>query len=391
LALFYFFRAPPTTCRQHCNHGTIIIISLRRSRRLSYCLHLIIAIMTTTSSTKKPSESDVYDRQIRLWGAEAQAKMQQSRVLYIHITGVSSEVLKNLVLAGIAATICDTRSLDQVAGMPSIFLPPSTCIAAQDDNNNDNNGDSSNKKTKYASVAQAVQLPVQELNPLLGDCPLLEKSVSELTEEDLKGFSIVVASHISKADAIRISTITTKAGGKFYLADSFGLMGACVFDLGPDAKFRPEQGKQIMDEQPLAAYVSFDKLMAVPLKDAINRFHKTPPPIWAKYRSLLEYVDSTGGKWPTEETAGDFAKAIASWLGDDYSLLKDHSALSESALEELAKVATAEVAPVCAVLGGMIGNEVIKAISGKGEPANNTFLFDGAACKAWTFLVQPKP
>jgi ubiquitin-like 1-activating enzyme E1 A len=236
---------------------------------------------------------------------------------------------------------------------------------------------------------------------LLGDCPVLEKSVSELTEEDLKGFSIVVASHISKADAIRISTIiTTKvAGGKFYLADTFGLMGACVFDLGPEAKFRPEQGKQIMDERPLATaaapYVSFDKLMQVPLKDATNRFHKTPPPIWAKYRSLLEYVDSTGGTWPTEETAGDFAQAIASWLGDEYSQLaaKDnvHSALSESALNELAKVATAEVAPVCAVLGGMIGNEVIKSISGKGEPANNTFLFDGAACKAWTFLVQPKP
>jgi hypothetical protein len=36
------------------------------------------------------------------------------------------------------------------------------------------------------------------------------------------------------------------------------------------------------------------------------------------------------------------------------------------------KVSTSEVAPVCAVLGGIIGNEVIKAISVKGEPANNT-------------------
>jgi hypothetical protein len=46
---------------------------------------------------------------------------------------------------------------------------------------------------------------------------------------------------------------------------------------------------------------------------------------------------------------------------------------------------------VCAVLGGMLGNEIIKVVSGKGEPANNTLLLDGNLCKTWTFLVQPKP
>jgi ubiquitin-like 1-activating enzyme E1 A len=50
----------------------------------------------------------------------------------------------------------------------------------------------------------------------------------------------------------------------------------------------------------------------------------------------------------------------------------------------------AQLAPVCAILGGILGNEIIKVISGKAEPANNTILFDGKTCKAWTFLVQPK-
>jgi ubiquitin-like 1-activating enzyme E1 A len=51
-------------------------------------------------------------------------------------------------------------------------------------------------------------------------------------------------------------------------------------------------------------------------------------------------------------------------------------------------VATAEIAPVCSVLGGLVGNEIIKTLTGKGEPANNTLLFDGTSCKAYTFLIK---
>ena len=37
----------------------------------------------------------------------------------------------------------------------------------------------------------------------------------------------------------------------------------------------------------------------------------------------------------------------------------------------------AEIAPVCAIIGGILGQEVIKAISHKDEPIYNVFAFDG--------------
>lgn len=46
-------------------------------------------------------------------------------------------------------------------------------------------------------------------------------------------------------------------------------------------------------------------------------------------------------------------------------------------VQELSKVCTTQVAPLCAVLGGLLGNGIIKVISGKGEPASNTMLFNG--------------
>jgi ubiquitin-like 1-activating enzyme E1 A len=64
--------------------------------------------------------------------------------------------------------------------------------------------------------------------------------------------------------------------------------------------------------------------------------------------------------------------------------------LTDEQIETLGKAGLAQVAPVCAVLGGMLGNEIIKVISGKGEPANNTLLLDGNTCKAFSFLVKAK-
>merc|ERR1740139_384585 len=72
------------------------------------------------------NESEIYDRQIRLWGAEAQSKMASAKVLYVNMSGVSSEILKNLILAGVRCAICDDRPYpDAVLDMPSSFLPPS--------------------------------------------------------------------------------------------------------------------------------------------------------------------------------------------------------------------------------------------------------------------------
>ena len=47
----------------------------------------------------------MYDRQIRLWGLEAQNRMRNSTVLLISLKGIAHEAIKNLVLAGIGRLI----------------------------------------------------------------------------------------------------------------------------------------------------------------------------------------------------------------------------------------------------------------------------------------------
>ncbi len=55
----------------------------------------------------------------------------------------------------------------------------------------------------------------------------------------------------------------------------------------------------------------------------------------------------------------------------------------------LAATATAELSPVCAVMGGILGQEILKAVSRKGEPALNCFLWDGGSHEGRVVRLPP--
>lgn len=44
--------------------------------------------------------NDKYDRQIRIWGAEGQARLNKSKILCLGLSSAGTETLKNLVLPG---------------------------------------------------------------------------------------------------------------------------------------------------------------------------------------------------------------------------------------------------------------------------------------------------
>jgi amyloid beta precursor protein binding protein 1 len=44
-----------------------------------------------------------YDRQLRIWGEQGQARLESARVCLLHCGPTGTEALKNLVLGGIAA------------------------------------------------------------------------------------------------------------------------------------------------------------------------------------------------------------------------------------------------------------------------------------------------
>lgn len=62
----------------------------------------------TTAPGLSADEIALYDRQIRLWGAQAQERIRSANILLISLKALGTEIAKNLTLAGISSlTIID--------------------------------------------------------------------------------------------------------------------------------------------------------------------------------------------------------------------------------------------------------------------------------------------
>lgn len=219
---------------------------------------------------------------------------------------------------------------------------------------------------------------------MLSNCEINECPIHEIPDDFFGRFDIVMASRLGISQSERIGRATTKSGECFYLVETFGWNGCAVSDLGSDFRFRKEIGKdKLSDPQKKSKpYLTVEEIWQRPLGEAGDRWHKIPSQIWVEYRLMLEY-ERERGAWPTGECRTDFAKFSQYWC--EKGLLEKYYCQDvEERLLALADLVTAEVSPVCAVLGGVLGNEIIKALSGKGEPAEN-------ACFSMVWMEGVRP
>lgn len=66
------------------------------------------ATVPSATSSLSRDEIALYDRQIRLWGAQAQERIRSANILLISLRALGTEIAKNLTLAGVSSlTIID--------------------------------------------------------------------------------------------------------------------------------------------------------------------------------------------------------------------------------------------------------------------------------------------
>jgi len=127
-------------------------------------------------------EAALYDRQIRLWGLDAQRRITSAKVLLINLSGLNAEVCKNLVLGGIGSVTLHDEKDVQSSDLASQFFLTDADIGK--------------------NRAEASQARVSALNPLVrvqtDTEPLSAKPDSFFT-----GFTIVVASNLEKVELVR--------------------------------------------------------------------------------------------------------------------------------------------------------------------------------------------
>jgi ubiquitin-like 1-activating enzyme E1 A len=70
-------------------------------------------------------EAEIYDRQIRLWGVEAQRRLRAARVLLAGFNALGAEIAKNTILAGINVVIQDDKVATLADSGSNFFLSDS--------------------------------------------------------------------------------------------------------------------------------------------------------------------------------------------------------------------------------------------------------------------------
>uniref|UniRef100_A0A9I9CEF9 THIF-type NAD/FAD binding fold domain-containing protein n=1 Tax=Cucumis melo TaxID=3656 RepID=A0A9I9CEF9_CUCME len=243
-------------------------------------------------------ETQLYDRQIRVWGADAQRRLSKAHILVCGMKGAVAEFCKNIVLAGIGSlTLVDNRLVTEEALSANFLIPPDESVFGG------------------KTVAELCCDSLKDFNPMVR-VSAIKGEPSSFDEEFLKTFDVIVVSCCSLAEKKSVNEKCRK----------------------------------------LPKRVSF---YTVDCRDSC----------------VIERFEEAEGRNPGETSVSDLPGVLKlkKEICESQSLNEAH--IPNALLERLVTNPT-EFPPVCAIIGGILGQEVIKAVSGKGDPLKNFFYFD---------------
>jgi ubiquitin-like 1-activating enzyme E1 A len=303
-------------------------------------------------------EAAVYDRQIRLWGIEAQKRLQSSEILICGANALGLEVAKNLTLAGFNVSIQDSRIVVEEDLGANYFL------SITDVGRN---------------RAQAVVPNLAELNPLV-EITAVESCLSQIDESILVKFNCVLLINIPIKEAIRVNNICHQQDVKFFYGNTYGSVGTFFADLGTYTYTLKKQKNSTTNEGSITQVVTktfstLENSVATPWPNLLNVRFGFPELYFAT--QILEKYWGTLQKHPRYDSNSvpaslDGMFKIAKEMSKSNGGNKEYSFVRETTLKLLAETSFSELSPVCAVLGGLIGQEIIKVIAGKGQPICNS-------------------
>ncbi|KAJ1920212.1 E1 ubiquitin-activating protein aos1 [Mycoemilia scoparia] len=261
-------------------------------------------------------EVALYDRQIRLWGLDAQQKIRLSNVLLIGCKGLSLETAKNIVLSGIKQLVLiddkpvDIKDRSKVLTESLGILNPRVTINAV------------SRDTLNAELVSESDVVIS-VGQTLDDQILINKM------ERKEGLST------SKDETVTVKTSKQQEYiplEKTFEAAYHGLTGK---------KLKRKVSPLLFAYQALWEFQKQSKELPRPLsKDDLILFREITKSITEKRGIPESFVDA-------------------------------------ELTERICTNARIEYPPTNAIVGGMLAQEILKVITGKEFPVTNFFLFDG--------------
>ncbi|KAG0565130.1 hypothetical protein M758_8G162400 [Ceratodon purpureus] len=312
-------------------------------------------------------EAAVYDRQIRVWGVDAQRKLSKARVLVVGMSGVVAETCKNIVLAGIGSlTLVDDSPVTDEASAANFLV--------QFD-------DSEGQGITLAEVCAA---SLRDYNPMV-QVKAEAGSIQSKPDSFFGNFDAIILGRSSVSLKKHVNELCRKQTHRiaFYTVDVRGTCGSLFVDLRTHS-YTSKRAKDDKDVQLELSYPSFEESLGVRWSSMPKRTSKL---LFAL--RCLEDFEETEGRQPGHVSSQDLPALLAFWKKACEAQTVAESLVPEALLQKLLRAGSTELPPVCAILGGIVGQELIKAMSCKGEPLSNYFFFDAGDGKGIIEKVAP--
>lgn len=343
-------------------------------------------------------EIALYDRQIRLWGVQAQEKIRSANILLIGLKGLGTEIAKNLVLAGVGTlTILDHEVVADHDLGTQFFVT---------------------QEQVGQNRAQAAQAEIQKLNPrvnLFVDPDI----VFEKMPEYFASFDIIIATGlpIEAINSINTTCRMSQPPRKFYAADTQGMYGFIFADLGihqftqerlqsnvttkPNTREtstrsvvsitdKMENGKKmevVLKQEEYSPFMlsNISQLPADLTKTVAKR--KKISPLLSCLRALFDF-QSQFGRLPGP-TPADLANYTKLAHDKHLELGLPPETMKAEFLRSFLQNLGSELSPVVAYLGGRLAQDVINVLGQREQPIQNFLLFDGETFASPVYSLQP--
>ncbi|KAK8199359.1 NEDD8-activating enzyme E1 regulatory subunit [Phyllosticta capitalensis] len=350
-------------------------------------------------------EIALYDRQIRLWGVQAQERLRSANVLLISMKALANEVAKNLVLAGIKSlTVVDHEVVTEDDLGAQFF------ISEEDIGKN---------------RAEAAVPEMQKLNPRV-NIHVDKSDIAMKGPEFYQAYDMVIATDLDFMTLSTINASTRLSQKPFYAAGTHGFYGYIFADLiqhdyiiereksnvattikaesatrsvlaFSDKGVENGRHKELVEKREIYSPLLLANSSPLP-PEYINRrrLMKQVTPLLTCMRALWEFQktsamnpDGNGhGRNPSHASA-DLQLFTTLATEKHKELQLPIETLTSEFLRKFLQNLGSELAPVTAFLGGQLAQDVINVIGKREQPIQNLVLFDGDENRAPIYAMHP--
>jgi ubiquitin-like 1-activating enzyme E1 A len=342
-------------------------------------------------------EIALYDRQIRLWGVQAQEKIRNANILLITMKALANEIAKNLVLAGIHSLTIVDHELVTESDLGAQFFISEADIGV--------------------NRAEAAAPQIRKLNPRVN--VIVDPSDIKTKGPDFFGqFDIVIATDLQPDTLNIINTATRVNRRPFYAAGVHGFYGFIFSDLIQhdyviereksnvttaiqaetrtrsvvDVKDKKENGKNfemVTKRELYSTWFLASDAAILPAEFLRSRRRlKAVTPILSCFRALWEFLQLQNGRLPSTSDDLKMFTVLATQKHEHLKLPSE--TLRSEVLRKFLQNLGSEIAPVTAVLGGQLAQDVINVLGARQQPIQNMVIFDGDSMEAPMYALHPE-